>query len=57
MDVPGAAAGSETCTEVMNGFHCGYDVKSRITLRTTDGGAAMVMVVVMDGGMFVLGEK
>src|SRR5216117_2623496 len=47
--VPGGTVGSDTCTDVMNGFHCGYDGKSRNILRTVAGGAAMMMSVLIDG--------
>jgi len=31
--------------DVMNGFHSGYFAKSKKTLRTTEGGAWMMMLV------------
>lgn len=56
IDVPGAAAGSETVAVVMNGFHCGYEGKSRMIPRTVEGGAAMMMSVRMVG-MFRVPSK
>ena len=45
--VPGVGSGGST--EVTNLFHDGKDAKSSQAARTVDGGAAMMMLVLMEG--------
>jgi len=47
--VPGVGSGVGGSTEVMNLFHEGKDGKSSHAARTVDGGAAMMMLVLIEG--------